>query len=108
MNVIRWKLINTLKEKLPNVEVNYTYGSETSKKRKELRFEKTHATDAWCIGKFHPQKKAKKIYYQKVRRNDRCLESFYDAKYINIRDNSALLGHVFVNADHIDKNEFIV
>ena len=92
MNVIRWKLINTLKEKLPNVEVNYTYGSETSKKRKELGFEKTHATDAWCIGNFHPQKRAKTVYYQKIRRNDRRLESFYDAQYIDIRDNSIKSG----------------
>ena len=86
MNIVRWFIINKLKETLPNIEIQYIYGAETSRKRKDAGLKKTHAIDALCIGDFLPAKHAETEYFQKRRRNNRILEKFYDAKYIDIRD----------------------
>ena len=50
------------------------------------KFVKSHANDAYCIGKFQPRHRTKTKYYKKRRRNNRCLEKFYDAQYIDVRD----------------------
>ena len=92
MNIVRWKIINDLKDSLPNVEVCHTYGTVTSRKRKNHAIEKSHAMDAYCIGDFLPLHQAKTEYYQKRRRNNRCLEKFYDAKIIDTRDGSVKSG----------------
>lgn len=88
MNVVRWKIVDTLRERLNplDVEVRCCYGAETSMKRKSLGLEKSHATDAYCIGDFQPPVRADVEYFQKRRRNNRCLETFKDAKVIDIRD----------------------
>ena len=92
MNIVRWKIINDLKSSLPNVEVCHTYGAVTSRKRKNHAIEKSHAIDAYCIGDFLPLRQAKTEYYKKRRRNNRCLEKFYDARIIDTRDDSVKSG----------------
>ena len=92
MNIVRWRLIDTLKNKLPNVQILVTIGAETSRIRKTLHLEKSLAQDAYCIGSFHPQKFSSTVYFKKQRRNNRCLEKFYDAKYIDIRNNKEKKG----------------
>ena len=92
MNIVRSKLIDTVRESLPNIEVAYTYGSKTARTRKELGIEKSHANDAYCIGRFHPKLRATTTYYKKKRRNNRCLEKFYDTKIYDIRDGSLKSG----------------
>ena len=92
MNIVRRKIINDLKSSLLGVEVCYTYGAVTSRKRKDHAIKKSHAMDAYCIGDFLPLRQAKTAYYQKRRRNNRCLEKFYDAKIIDARDGSVKSG----------------
>ena len=92
MNVVRWKIINVLRENLPDVEICHTYGAVTSRKRKEHGIKKSHALDAYCIGDFLPLSLAKTEHYQKRRRNNRILEKFYDAKVIDVRDGTAKAG----------------
>ena len=58
----------------------------TQTKRRQLNIPKTHANDAYAMGDFHPKHKARPTFYKKRRRNNRILEKFYDAKYIDIRD----------------------
>jgi putative transposase len=48
--------------------------------------------DAYCIGDFLPLHQSVTEYYKKRRRNNRCLEKFYDAKIIDTRDNSVKSG----------------
>ena len=48
--------------------------------------------DAYCIGDFLPLHQSVTEYYKKGRRNNRCLEKFYDAKIIDTRDNSVKSG----------------
>ena len=92
MNIVRWFIINGLKAALTNVEVIHTYGAVTSRKRKNLGLDKTHAIDAYCIGDFQPAKIAVTEHYQKRRRNNRVLEKFYDAQYIDLRDGKKKAG----------------
>jgi hypothetical protein len=92
MNIVRWRLISDLKDSLPDVEICHTYGSITSRKRKNLGLEKSHAADAYCIGDYLPSATASTEYYRKRRRNNRCLEKFYDAKVIDTRDGTTKSG----------------
>ena len=85
MNTIRWKLIDTLKETHPDVELHFTYGARTKCTRRTMHIGKSHANDAYCIGEFHPKHRCDTVYYQKQRRNNRVLEKFYDAVYLDLR-----------------------
>lgn len=92
MNVVRWKIINTLKAELPKVEIKHTYGALTSRVRKDMHIEKSHADDAYCIGNYYPRQRIKTEYFTKRRRNNRSLEKFYDAKIYDIRDGKIKFG----------------
>ena len=91
MSMIRWYLINQLKEKHNNIKV--TYGYITKSHRIENNIEKSHYNDAFCISKGINQIRSDKIYEVKQsRRNNRSLEKFYDAKYIDIRTGEKVSG----------------
>ena len=93
MNVMRWRLIDSVKEKYPDIAVSHTYGSYTKAARRDLgQLKKTHANDAYAMGEFHPKHRHNETHYQKRRRNNRVLSKFYDAKYIDIRDGSKKSG----------------
>ncbi len=91
MNIIKWILYNTLKERY-DIDFSITYGALTKVKRYELGLNKSHANDAYAMGKFNPKKRVKTRYFKKCRRNNRILSKFYDAKYIDKRDNSIKSG----------------
>ena len=86
MNTARWEIIKRVKECMPEAEFHITYGAVTKRERHSLRMKKDHVTDAYCMGKFRPKHKAKKMVYDKRRRNNRILEKFYDKVIIDIRD----------------------
>lgn len=90
MSTIRWKLVNTLREL--GYAVSNTYGYLTKDKRISLGLEKTHANDAFCIAGGCQQLKADTVYLKQIRRNNRSLEYFYDAKYIDKRDGEVKKG----------------
>lgn len=84
MSMIRWYLVNKLKEKYSNV--SFTYGYITKNHRIKNKIEKTHYNDAFCIAKGIEQIRSLDIQNVKQsRRNNRSLEMFYDAKYLDIR-----------------------
>ncbi len=78
MSTIRWRLINTL-------ECNHTYGYITKSSRINLNLEKTHSNDAYIIAGARGQKRVEPLNYKQIRRNNRCLEKFYDAQYVDTR-----------------------
>jgi hypothetical protein len=91
MSIIRWYLVNQLKEKYNNV--SFTYGYITKNHRIEYKIEKSHYNDAFCIAKGINQIRNNKIWQlQQCRRNNRSLEKFYDAKYIDIRTGHKVSG----------------
>ncbi len=93
MNTVRWMLVNELKAEFPEVEFHTTYGAMTSVIRKSRNIPKTHANDAYCIGNFFPKHRTKPALFKKVLRNDRRLQKFYDAVYIDTRDGEKKKGN---------------
>jgi len=83
MNIVRWKLVNQLKDKYNNVE--HTYGYVTKNHRINNKIEKSHCNDAFCIAKGISQIRIKPFLVKQIKRNNRSLETFKDAKYIDIR-----------------------
>lgn len=84
MNTVKWYIYNAIKEILE--ETHITYGTVTKRERLSRNIEKSHANDAYCIGEFRPKHRAKTQCFEKRRRNNRTLEKFYDAKYVDVRD----------------------
>ena len=91
MNIMRWALYNELKEKY---DVSMSYGYITKLNRRMANLKKYHYTDALCISDYHEITLTKNIYLVEQKRcNDRCMESFFDAKYIDSRDNKIKKGN---------------
>ena len=63
----------------------HTYGYITKSRRIALKLEKTHYNDGFVIAGGSTQKRAAPIFMGQKRRNNRKLERFYDAKYIDLR-----------------------
>ena len=92
MTAVRFMMLNSLRVMRPDVTFHIQYGAKTKLSRKELKISKSHANDAYAIGQMHPQHRTDTRYYRKRRRNNRILEKFYDAKYIDIRDGQKKTG----------------
>ena len=92
MTMVRYDMFNKLKETAPNVNFHMTYGAMTKLKRKDCNIKKSHNNDAYCMGKFHPKHRTNFMCYQKLKRNNRILSKFYDAKYIDLRDGTTKTG----------------
>lgn len=91
MSMIRWYLINQLKEK--HSDINVTYGYITKNHRIENGIEKTHYNDAFAITKGINQIRSDKVWViNQSRLNNRSLEKFYDTKYIDIRTGEKVSG----------------
>lgn len=88
-NYIRTQLTEDKEFKIP---VHTTYGAATKLSREDLGLKKSYVNDAYAMGKFHPACRAKEELYTKRRRNNRCLEKFYDAKYVDVRDGASKKG----------------
>lgn len=85
MSIVRWMLVNSL-------ECEHTYGYITKSKRIKLELEKSHYNDAFVIAGGNSQARVKPIIFEQIRRNNRSLEKFYDAKYIDIRTSKKVSG----------------
>lgn len=92
MTMVRWSMLECIKSAVLGVEVKITYGAATKEARRDLKVKKSHSNDAYCMGIFHPKHRADFKQYKKRRRNNRVLEKFYEAKYIDIRDGSKKKG----------------
>ena len=85
MSMVRWRLVNAL-----NCE--HTYGHTTKSKRLSFDLEKSHINDAFVIAGGVMQKRSNAFEINQYRRNNRSLEKFYDAQYIDIRNNKKKSG----------------
>ena len=86
MTMVRWQMYDLLKDVSKDIDFRITYGAMTKLKRQELNISKSHVNDAYAIGDLHPAHRTNTQYFKKRRRNNRVLEKFYDAKYIDTRD----------------------
>ena len=89
MNTVRRYIYDNLKN---IVETHITYGVNTKRTRIDRNIKKSHANDAYCIGDFYPKHRTPTKYFKKRRRNNRRLEKFYDAKYVDVRDGKVKKG----------------
>ena len=78
MTTVRWRLTNEL-------SATHTYGYITKSGRIALNLEKSHYNDAFVIAGGSTQKRATPIFMGQSKRNNRKLETFVDAKYIDKR-----------------------
>jgi len=85
MSTVRWRLVNML-------SCRYTYGYITKFQRIALKLDKSHANDAFCIAGGASQAHCKVLQIEQMRRNNRSLQRFYDAKYIDIRTGEPAAG----------------
>ncbi len=85
MTTVRWRLVNRL-------GCNHSYGFITKNKRIELGLEKSHANDAFVIAGGTDQKRSTPYPMEQIRRNNRSLTKFYDAKYIDVRTKKKVSG----------------
>ncbi|MBQ9302336.1 RNA-guided endonuclease IscB [Butyrivibrio sp.] len=92
MTSVRFSMFKMFKEIAPDVEFHMTYGAATKMSRHILHLKKTHTNDAYAMGEYHPKHRIHTMHYQKMRRNNRILSKFYDAKYVDIRDGSVKKG----------------
>lgn len=91
MSVVRWKLVNTL-------QCQHTYGYMTKSKRIAEEIEKTHANDAFIIvGGTKELRRAETLTVKQIRRNNRSLSKFYDAKYNDSRTGEKATGQDLFN-----------
>lgn len=92
MNVVRKEIVEKLKIIYPDVDVRYTYGYRTNMTRNDWGIDKSHHDDAFCIANKFSTLRADTLYFKQHRRNNRSLELFYDAKYIDSRDSKKKSG----------------
>lgn len=83
MNAVKWYIYGCVSEL--GIKTAITYGAVTKRERLDRNIVKSHSNDAYCIGEFHPKHRAHTEHYRKRRRNDRCLQRFYDAVYVDMR-----------------------
>ena len=97
MNIVRFELLRRLKIDAPDVDIHISYGARTSAVRKERAIPKSHTNYTYCLGNFFPKHRALGITLRKTRRNDRILQRFYDAVYIDSRDGTLKKGRELTN-----------
>ena len=85
MSIVRWKLVEF-------IDCLHTYGYITKNTRIGLKLEKTHCNDAFCIAGGKTQERVNPIIFEQIKRNNRSLEKFYDAKYIDVRTGEKVSG----------------
>lgn len=78
MSIVRWKLVEF-------IDCLHTYGYITKRNRIKHGIGKAHFNDAFIISNGTVQQRTEPIIFEQVKRNNRSLEKFYDAKYIDIR-----------------------
>jgi len=85
MTTVRWRLVNAL-------DCNHTYGYITKSNRIEQKLKKSHINDAFIIAGGTSKKRTAPLEIRQVRRNNRSLEKFYDAKYNDTRTGKKVSG----------------
>ncbi len=85
MSIVRWRLVNI-------IGCQHTYGYTTKANRINLGLEKSHTNDAFIIAGGTTEVRVFSLEFTQTRCNNRSLEKFYDAKYIDIRTGKKVSG----------------
>lgn len=98
MSIVRWRLVNLL-------GCQHTYGYITKDTRIKLKLDKSHVNDAFVIAGGTTEKRVTPLEFKQNRRNNRSLEKFYDAKYIDIRTGEKASGQDLFSGRRIRNKE---
>ncbi len=82
---------------IDDVKSQTTYGYITKMRRHDLQLPKSHINDAFVIATGSSQHRAEPVMLEQVRRNNRSLQKFYDAKYIDRRTGKEATGKELYN-----------
>jgi hypothetical protein len=93
MNMVRWKLVERL-------GAAATYGYQTKSKRIALGLPKSHWNDAFAMSGTAEKRRAGGWRLEQIRRNNRSLEKFYDARYLDLRTGEPDTGTQLNNGRH--------
>jgi len=74
MSTIRWKILESIKDKFKNIDINITYGYITKLKRASLKLPKNHSNDAFVIADGKDQESIYTYNIVQNRRNNRKLQ----------------------------------
>lgn len=85
MSIVRWRLVN-------NLLCQHTYGYIAKSNRINQCLKKSHINDAFIIAGGSTEKRTTPVEITQLRRNNRSLEKFYDAQYIDIRTSKKVSG----------------
>jgi hypothetical protein len=94
MTTVRWHLAQTL-------EAEATYGYLTKCRRIALGLPKSHHYDAFVIAGGTTQTQAETLYLEQIRRNNRSLQKFYDAQYLDTRTGQKARGQTLFSGRRI-------
>lgn len=78
MTSVRWKVVDAL-------GAGMSYGHITKERRKQLELPKSHVNDAFVVAGGASQTRCPATILEQIRRNNRSLQKFYDARYIDMR-----------------------
>lgn len=85
MTTVRWRLVN-------QTGAEHIYGWLTKTIRIALEIPKSHHNDAFVIAGGITQPRVEPLNIEQIRRNNRSLQKFYDAKYIDRRTGEQVSG----------------
>jgi hypothetical protein len=74
ITMVRWKIVNTLREQYPDIIVEHTYGYITKNNRIKNNLTKAHVNDAFVIAEGNVQKRCIPFDVKQVRRNNRSIQ----------------------------------
>jgi len=75
MSIIRWKILESIKDKFKNIDISYTYGYITKMKRSNLKLPKSHTNDAFIVAEGNRDRERTHTYsIIQNRRNNRKLQ----------------------------------
>lgn len=100
MSIIRWKLVNQLRE--GGYVVQHTYGYQTKHKRIALKMEKSHRNDAFVIADGKEQQRNLEYYFQKQVR--KCNRKLFRGARSHIRNTAPRFVKGFQRFDKVQWN----
>ena len=72
MGIMRWTVLNRLRERHPELPISNTYGYLTKHKRIVAGLPKTHCSDAFCIaGNLNAKRRGEYLYQKQTRKHNR-------------------------------------
>ncbi len=80
----------------------------TNRRCLSRNLERSHINDAYTMSEFQPKHRNHPMHLKKKRRNNQCLEKFYDVKCIDSRDGKVKSGQQLSNDGSIEFKKRIV